>query len=97
MSGYSGRHIASCTCWMGSSSSVWARPSAEAAVATAIATAADTARSWLIGGSSGAPGVAASAAAAIIRSPGFGDSDPKSESGKDEGVVGLGDVVVRSW
>ena len=63
------------TCSIGLSSGVWARPSASAACATAMATAAETGRRSDTGGSSGAPGrvasesrATASAAAAIMPS-----------------------------
>ena len=67
--------MASCTCWIGSCRSTWARPSSAAVVATAMATAAETERRSVIGGNKAAPGLltsdsraTASAAAAIIRS-----------------------------
>src|SRR4029450_6923407 len=70
--GYWGRHIACWTCCTGLSSVVWARPSFSAACATAIATAADTVRRLVTGGSRLAPRFVASeraataAAAAVI-------------------------------
>ena len=64
MRGYSGRHMAWCTCWIGSSTGTWARPSSAAATATATPTAAETGRRSFTGGSSGAPGVVASDSAA---------------------------------
>src|SRR6185436_15281680 len=49
MRGYTGRHIASWTCWIVSYNSVCARPSSAAALATAMATVAEIARRSVIG------------------------------------------------
>ncbi len=66
--------MAWCTCFAGSSTPTWARPSFSAAIATATPTAADTARRFSTAGSSGAPGVVASesratASAAAVSMP----------------------------
>ena len=81
-------------------------PSARAARATASATAADTSRRLVTGGSTAAPGrggvgqagqrVGRRGQHAVADPAGPADGDPEPEAGKDQRVVGLGHLVLDS-